>query len=139
MLTDLITIMAFQLAGEVVALISGLPLPGPLWGLLFLLGYLHVRGGPFNRHCWSASLVSTVASAIRVSLAGAVAATQPEAAGERCECSGPLPVRSARRCCSVAAGRLERDPRLALASVVHEAKRPVACNRSPARRAPGQR
>jgi holin-like protein len=48
MLTDLITIMAFQLAGEVVTLISGLPLPGPLWGLLFLLGYLHVRGGPSN-------------------------------------------------------------------------------------------
>ena len=46
MLAHLISIMAFQLAGEVVALTSGLPLPGPLWGLLFLLGYLHMRGGP---------------------------------------------------------------------------------------------
>ena len=46
MLTQLITIMGFQLAGEAVATTSGLILPGPLWGLLLFFAYLQLRGGP---------------------------------------------------------------------------------------------
>ena len=46
MLGQLLVIMGFQLAGE--ALVAGLALnfPGPLCGLLLLLLYLGLRGGP---------------------------------------------------------------------------------------------
>jgi holin-like protein len=35
-----------QFAGEVVARVAGLTIPGPVLGLLLLLGLLAVRGGP---------------------------------------------------------------------------------------------
>jgi holin-like protein len=45
MLTQLMVIMGFQLAGEALAAGSGVGLPGPLCGLLMLLAYLQLRGG----------------------------------------------------------------------------------------------
>jgi putative effector of murein hydrolase LrgA (UPF0299 family) len=38
--------MMFQLIGEAVVNSLGIPFPGPLCGMLFLLGYLYLRGGP---------------------------------------------------------------------------------------------
>jgi holin-like protein len=46
MLAQLGLLMTFQLIGEVVAAAIGLPFPGPLCGMLLLLAYLHLRGGP---------------------------------------------------------------------------------------------
>src|ERR1700730_7116390 len=46
MLTQLLVLMGFQLAGEVVVTGLGLVFPGPLCGLLLLLGWLQLRGGP---------------------------------------------------------------------------------------------
>jgi holin-like protein len=46
MLAQLALLMAFQLIGEVVVKLLAIPFPGPLCGMLLLLGYLHVRGGP---------------------------------------------------------------------------------------------
>jgi holin-like protein len=46
MLAHLLILMGFQLAGEVIVTTLGLVFPGPLCGLLLLLGWLHLRGGP---------------------------------------------------------------------------------------------
>ncbi len=46
MLRALTTLVACQLAGEAVARTLALPLPGPVLGLVLLLGLLLVRGGP---------------------------------------------------------------------------------------------
>jgi holin-like protein len=46
MLAQLLVLMGFQLAGEVIVTNLGLVFPGPLCGLLLLLGWLHLRGGP---------------------------------------------------------------------------------------------
>ena len=46
MLRALTTLIACQLAGEVIARAMALPLPGPVLGLVLLLGLLLVRGGP---------------------------------------------------------------------------------------------
>jgi holin-like protein len=46
MLAQLLVLMGFQLAGEVIVTSLGLVFPGPLCGLLLLLGWLHLRGGP---------------------------------------------------------------------------------------------
>ncbi len=46
MLRPLTTLILCQFVGEVVARALGLPLPGPVLGLLLLLGLLMVRGGP---------------------------------------------------------------------------------------------
>jgi len=46
MLTQLGLLMVFQLVGEVLVTLTGIPFPGPLCGMLLLLGYLCVRGGP---------------------------------------------------------------------------------------------
>lgn len=46
MLTQLLVLMAFQLAGEMIVRSLGLVFPGPLCGLLLLLGWLHLTGGP---------------------------------------------------------------------------------------------
>ena len=46
MLRALTTLVLCQLAGEVAARALGLPLPGPVIGLLLLLGLLQLRGGP---------------------------------------------------------------------------------------------
>jgi putative effector of murein hydrolase LrgA (UPF0299 family) len=46
MLTQLGLLMMFQLIGEVVVSSLGIPFPGPLCGMLLLLGYLYLRGGP---------------------------------------------------------------------------------------------
>ncbi|MBC7800422.1 MAG: CidA/LrgA family protein [Gemmatimonadaceae bacterium] len=46
MLRALTTLIVCQLVGEVVARAAGLPLPGPVLGLLVLLGLLAMRGGP---------------------------------------------------------------------------------------------
>ncbi len=45
-LRALTVLVACQLAGEVAARALSLPLPGPVLGLLLLLGVLAVRGGP---------------------------------------------------------------------------------------------
>ena len=44
MLAQLGLLMAFQFAGEALAAVSGLPVPGPLCGMVLLLGYLSLRG-----------------------------------------------------------------------------------------------
>jgi holin-like protein len=46
MLIQLGVLMMFQFIGEVVVTLSGIPFPGPLCGMVLLLGYLHLRGGP---------------------------------------------------------------------------------------------
>jgi holin-like protein len=46
MLAQFLVLMGFQLAGEVIVTSLGLVFPGPLCGLLLLLGWLHLRGGP---------------------------------------------------------------------------------------------
>src|SRR6516165_8812375 len=46
MLAQLGLLMVFQLVGEVLVTLTGIPFPGPLCGMLLLLGYLCVRGGP---------------------------------------------------------------------------------------------
>jgi len=45
-LQQLALLMIFQLTGEAVVKAFAIPFPGPLCGMLLLLGYLHVRGGP---------------------------------------------------------------------------------------------
>jgi holin-like protein len=46
MLTQLGLLMAFQFAGEALVNAIGIPFPGPLCGMLLLLVYLYLRGGP---------------------------------------------------------------------------------------------
>jgi putative effector of murein hydrolase LrgA (UPF0299 family) len=46
MLAQLGLLMLFQLVGEALVTSIGIPFPGPLCGMLLLLGYLHARGGP---------------------------------------------------------------------------------------------
>jgi holin-like protein len=46
MLAQLGLLMMFQLIGEVVVSSLGIPFPGPLCGMLLLLGYLYLRDGP---------------------------------------------------------------------------------------------
>lgn len=46
MLYPLGLLMIFQLIGEVIVSSTGIPFPGPLCGMLLLLAYLHMRGGP---------------------------------------------------------------------------------------------
>ncbi len=46
MLRTLTILIMCQFAGEVVARVAGLTMPGPVLGLLLLLGLLAVRGGP---------------------------------------------------------------------------------------------
>ena len=46
MLAQLGLLMMFQLIGEDVVNRLGIPFPGPLFGMLLLLGYLYLRGGP---------------------------------------------------------------------------------------------
>lgn len=46
MLAQLGLLMTFQLIGEAVVASIRIPFPGPLCGMLLLLAYLHVRGGP---------------------------------------------------------------------------------------------
>ena len=46
MLSALTQLLVFQLAGEVVARWFGLPVPGPVLGMLFLFVALALRGGP---------------------------------------------------------------------------------------------
>lgn len=46
MLGQLGLLMTFQLIGEALVNAAGIPFPGPLCGMLLLLAFLHVRGGP---------------------------------------------------------------------------------------------
>src|SRR5579871_2128187 len=46
MLQQLVMLMAFQAIGEAVVKVIGVPFPGPLCGMLLLLVYLQVVGGP---------------------------------------------------------------------------------------------
>jgi holin-like protein len=46
MLIQLGVLMSFQLIGEAIVKVLGVPFPGPLLGMLLLLGYLFLRGGP---------------------------------------------------------------------------------------------
>ncbi len=46
MIGALTQLLVFQLAGEIVARGFGLPVPGPVLGMLFLLAALVLRGGP---------------------------------------------------------------------------------------------
>jgi putative effector of murein hydrolase LrgA (UPF0299 family) len=46
MIGALTLLIMCQLAGEVAARAAGLPLPGPVLGLLLLLAILLIRGGP---------------------------------------------------------------------------------------------
>lgn len=58
MLLHLVFLMAFQLAGEMLVTCLGLPFPGPLFGMLLLLGWLQASGGPGqNLSAASAALI----------------------------------------------------------------------------------
>jgi holin-like protein len=46
MLPQLGLLMAFQFIGEVLVAASSIPFPGPLCGMVLLLGYLYLGGGP---------------------------------------------------------------------------------------------
>ena len=46
MIGQLLLIMSFQLAGEAIVALVGLNFPGPLCGLLLMLAWLALRGGP---------------------------------------------------------------------------------------------
>jgi holin-like protein len=46
MIGQLLLIMSFQLAGEAMVALTGLNFPGPLCGLLLMLAWLALRGGP---------------------------------------------------------------------------------------------
>jgi holin-like protein len=46
MLVQLGMLMSFQFAGEALVTTVGVPFPGPLCGMLLLLAYLYLRGGP---------------------------------------------------------------------------------------------
>lgn len=46
MLPALTLLLVFQLVGEAARLAFGLPVPGPVIGLVLLLGWLVLRGGP---------------------------------------------------------------------------------------------
>lgn len=46
MIAALTQLLLFQLAGEVVARGFGLPVPGPVLGMLFMFLFLALRGGP---------------------------------------------------------------------------------------------
>ena len=46
MLAQLGLLMTFQFLGEALVTLSGIPFPGPLCGMVLLLGYLFSRGGP---------------------------------------------------------------------------------------------
>jgi holin-like protein len=46
MIGQLLFIMSFQLAGEAMIALTGLHFPGPLCGLLLMLAWLALRGGP---------------------------------------------------------------------------------------------
>ncbi len=45
MLEALTLILVCQLIGETIVLLTGLPVPGPVLGMLLLLGWLFLRGG----------------------------------------------------------------------------------------------
>lgn len=45
MLAGITTLLVFQLAGELLARLLGLPIPGPVLGMVLLLGWLIRRGG----------------------------------------------------------------------------------------------
>jgi holin-like protein len=45
-LAQLGLLMMFQFIGEALVTLTGVPFPGPLCGMLLLLGYLFLRGGP---------------------------------------------------------------------------------------------
>ena len=45
-LSQLGLLFVFQLIGEAAVSVMGIPFPGPLCGMLLLLAYLYVRGGP---------------------------------------------------------------------------------------------
>lgn len=46
MIAALALLLGFQLAGEVIRLALGLPVPGPVIGMVLLLALLILRGGP---------------------------------------------------------------------------------------------
>jgi holin-like protein len=46
MLAQLGSLMFFQFLGETLVTVLGIPFPGPLCGMLVLLAYLFLRGGP---------------------------------------------------------------------------------------------
>jgi holin-like protein len=46
MLGQMGLLLTFQLVGELAVTGIGVPFPGPLCGMMILLGYLYVRGGP---------------------------------------------------------------------------------------------
>src|SRR5574337_34674 len=46
MIASLATLLAFQLVGEAIRIASGLPVPGPVIGMILLFVVLVLRGGP---------------------------------------------------------------------------------------------
>lgn len=46
MLAQFGLLMTFQFLGEMLVTLGGVPFPGPLCGMVLLLGYLFWRGGP---------------------------------------------------------------------------------------------
>ena len=49
MLQPLVVLMGFQLLGDAVVRLAGVPFPGPLCGMALLLIHLQVTGGPSDR------------------------------------------------------------------------------------------
>ncbi len=46
MLAQLGLLMAFQFLGDLLVTVAGVPFPGALCGMILMLAYLHLRGGP---------------------------------------------------------------------------------------------
>lgn len=55
MLTGLLWLLGCQLAGEVLVRLTGLPLPGPVVGMVFLFLALRLRQPPDHAGVWRAS------------------------------------------------------------------------------------
>jgi holin-like protein len=58
MLPYLIALTAFQLAGELLVATLGIGFPGPLCGMLLLLAWLQVRGGPSEHFTHASTMVT---------------------------------------------------------------------------------
>jgi holin-like protein len=62
LLTGILVLLVFQLGGEVIVRLLGLPIPGPVVGLVLMFGALLVRGSlPAFLHRASRALLSVLA------------------------------------------------------------------------------
>lgn len=77
MLNALSTLLMSQLIGETLSQLSGAPVPGPLLGMLLLLGYLIWTGGPTGElEAFSKNLLSWLAMLFVPAATGLVTGVQ---------------------------------------------------------------